>query len=456
MAINLPSNAQDIVNRQKADVQNSLPKSNPFLKNGLLTALVQSSGYRFFDMYQLIDVVQKGLFIDNAADSSVLDFWANLVNLSLGKPTASQGIVVFSGTSNGLTIPANTILSNGSLTYNTLSTGTIVQNSNSILQITQSGGTATITFSGNHNLSTGIEIVISGADQTEYNGTKIITVISDIQVTYAVDINTISPATGAITSLYYIANVNVQCTSNGVNTNLPSGSALALQTPITGINNNAFVNHNGLIGGSDTEQDDNYIARIKDAWMNPITGFNAQSIINEAKKVNGITRCFVLRATNGLNGLNYDKDQAGFVTVYCVKDNSDSIITNSTDNANIKTAIMSIAPMNDVATNINVLSLAPVTVDFSFTSIFPNTSTMQTAIKENIRQFFRSKNEINGVETGQENKGNINLNDLNLAILQTVDTITGQPLANYTLSEPIVDVDISDGQIGIEGNIVFI
>ena len=63
MAINLPKNESDVVNRQKADVQNALPKSNPFLKNGLLTALVQSSGYRFFDMYQLLDTVQKDFLI---------------------------------------------------------------------------------------------------------------------------------------------------------------------------------------------------------------------------------------------------------------------------------------------------------------------------------------------------------------------------------------------------------
>lgn len=455
MAINLPKNASDVVNRQKADVQNTLPKSNPFLKNGLLTALVQSSGYRFFDMYQLLDTVQKGLFIDNYADFSVLDFWGGLVNLSLGKPLASKGVVVFSGNQNGTVIPGNTLVSNGSLTYKTLSDGTISINSNTVLQITQTVGVATVTFSGTHGLATGVNILISGADQSAYNGTKTVTVISDIEVTFDIDIDTISPATGTILSTYYVSNIQVQCNDNGANTNLSSGAPLALQSPIVNVNNNAYVSLSGLVGGVDTEEEDNYKSRIEDAWKNPIAGFNAQSIINQAKKINGITRCFVLRATRGLSGGVYLKGQAGFTTIYCVKDEAESIITTSTDNANIKTSIMLIAPINDVPDNIQVLSLTPVPVDFTFSTISPNTNTMQTAIKENIRQFFRSKNIINGVETGKENDGNVNINDINLAILKTVDNVTGQSLERYTLTAPTTGITITDGQIAIEGNVVF-
>ena len=455
MAIKLPNNASDIVNRQKADVQNALPQSNPFLKNALLTSLVQSSGYRFFDMYQLLDTIQTGLFLDNYADLSVLNFWGGLVNLSLGKPTSSQGIVVFSGIQNCVTIPAQTLISNGSLTYKTLSNSTISKNNNTVLQITQTGGLATITFSGSHNLATGINILISGANENEYNGTKTVTVINEIEVTFNIDINTISPATGTILSTYYVSNVQVQCEENGVKTNLSSGASLALQTPISNVNNNAYVTLNGLTGGTDTEEENNYKSRIEDAWQNPITNFNAQSIINQAKKVNGVTRCFVLRATHGLDDNNYFKNQSGFTTIFCVKDQSDSIITTTTDNANIKTQIMSIAPINLVSDNIQVLSLSPIYINFNFSNIIPNTNTMQIAIKENIRQFFRNKNMINGVELNEENNGNININDINLTILKTIDDVTGESLESYTLTTPLNNVIINDGEIAVQGNVVF-
>lgn len=455
MAVTLPTNASEVVNRQKADVQNALPSSNPFLKNGLLTALVQSSGYRFYDLYQLVNVLQSGLFLDNYADFSVLDFWGGLVDLTLGKPTASSGKVVFSGNTNGILIPSGEILSNGSLTYKTLVDGTLSQNSNTILQITQSSGIATIVFSGDHGLATGINITISGADQVNYNGVKTVTVINNTEVTFDIDETTTSPATGSLTSTYYVASVEVQSNDNGANTNLSSGAALSLQNTITNINNNAYVSLNGLTGGTDTETEDNYKARIVDAWQNPVTNFNAASIINQAKKVDDITRVFVLRATNGVSGGSYLKDAAGFVTIYCVKDNSDTIITNSTDNSLVKTAILSIAPMNDVSDNINVLSLTPIPIDFTFTSISPDTTTMRTAIQENIQQFFKSKNSINGVETGEEDRGTMKINDINLAILQTVDNITGQSLESYVLSTPISDVSVNDGEIVVVGNINF-
>jgi len=455
MAVTLPTNASEIVNRQKADIQNALSSSNPFLKNGLLTALVESSGYRFFDIYKLIDVIQSGLFLDNYADFSVLDFWGGLVDLTLGLPTASSGQIVFSGSSDGLLIPSGSILSNGSLTYTTLVDGTLAQNSNSILQITQSSGTATIVFSGDHGLATGIDITISGADQENYNGVKTVTVINNTEATFNIDETTTSPATGTLTSIYYVTSVEVQCNDNGSNTNLSSGAALSLQNTITNVNNNAYVDLSGLTGGTDTETEENYKARIVDAWQNPVTNFNAASIINQAKTVDGITRVFVLRATNGVSGGAYSTDQAGFVTIYCVKDNSDTIITNSTDNSLVKTAILSIAPMNDVTDNINVLSLTPVAIDFTFTSISPDTTTMRTAIQENIQQFFKSKNSINGVETGEEDRGTMRINDINLAILQTVDSITGKSLESYVLSTPINDVSVNDGEIVIAGNINF-
>tara|TARA_R110000868_G_scaffold389629_5_gene658958 strand:- start:214 stop:1584 length:1371 start_codon:yes stop_codon:yes gene_type:complete len=455
MAVNLPTNASDIVNRQKADIQNYLPNSNPFLKNGLLSSLIQSSGYRFFDMYQLLETVQKGLFLDNYADESVLNFWGNLVNVSLGKPTSAQGEVVFSSNQNGTLIPNGTLLSNDSITYTTLSDKNISKNNNTILQITQSAGLATIIFSGAHNLATGINIIITGSDQDTYNGSKSVTVVSEIEANFNIDINTISPATGNIKSDYYVSNINVQCSSNGVNTNRSSGASLSLQNPIVGINNNAFVSLGGLVGGTDTEEEKNYKSRIEDAWKNPVAGFNAQSIINQAKIIKGITRCFVLRATKGLDNGNYLKNNAGFVTVYCVKDKSESIITTTTDNANIKTSIMQIAPMNDVSNNIQVLSLEPIDINFNFSNIIPNSTTMETSIKENIRQFFRSKNIINGVESNKLNDGNIDINDINLTILKTVDTITGQSLQSYTLTTPLTNISIGDGQIAIEGDVIF-
>lgn len=76
-------------------------------------------------------------------------------------------------------------------------TGT--QNNRSITGITRSSSTATATTSGSHLLAVGSKAAISGAVETEYNGTvTVLTVPTATTFTYAVTGTPVSPATGAI------------------------------------------------------------------------------------------------------------------------------------------------------------------------------------------------------------------------------------------------------------------
>ena len=68
----------------------------------------------------------------------------------------------------------------------------------SISSLTRSGSTATATTSGNHNLVTGTRVTISGANQSEYNGTFVITVTGSATFTYSVTGSPATPATGTI------------------------------------------------------------------------------------------------------------------------------------------------------------------------------------------------------------------------------------------------------------------
>lgn len=72
---------------------------------------------------------------------------------------------------------------------------------NDSVSITQSSGTATVTHTS-HGLATNDYVVISGANEVNYNGAKQITVTGTNSYTYAVDSGTASPATGTIVSSY--------------------------------------------------------------------------------------------------------------------------------------------------------------------------------------------------------------------------------------------------------------
>lgn len=63
--------------------------------------------------------------------------------------------------------------------------------------ITQSGGTATATVTGNHGYQTGDKVTISGATPSNYNGDVTVTAINDTQFTYSVAGNPSSPAGGS-------------------------------------------------------------------------------------------------------------------------------------------------------------------------------------------------------------------------------------------------------------------
>lgn len=67
-----------------------------------------------------------------------------------------------------------------------------------VSSITRSGGTATVTTSTPHGFATGQKVVISGANQADYNGAQTITVTSPTVFTYTVANNPATPATGTI------------------------------------------------------------------------------------------------------------------------------------------------------------------------------------------------------------------------------------------------------------------
>lgn len=88
-----------------------------------------------------------------------------------------------------------------------------------ISTLTSTGTTATVVTSAAHGLVTGNRIQLSGATESPYNGTFVITVTNTTTFTYTLPTATTSPATGT-----------------------PVYSTLG----ITGINNNRFVNVNSL------------------------------------------------------------------------------------------------------------------------------------------------------------------------------------------------------------------
>lgn len=137
----------------------------------------------------------------------------------------------------------------------------------------------------------------------------------------------------------------------------------------------------------------------------------------------------------------------GQVRVFFMRDNDVNPIPSGSEVATVRTKIEEILPANtDEVNDLFVLAPVAVVTDFTFTSLTPNTSTMQTAIVNNLKAFYADNTSV-GV--------NIDEDAYRSAIFNTVDTETGDVVVSFDLSTPTVDIAIAGDEIGVLGNVVF-
>ena len=108
MSINFPSSRKEVADRVKSDVKGQLPKSNPYLRNSFLQALIFGLAGRIFDLFKLADNLIDQLFWDTAT-GLFLKRWAAIFGIERNAATASSGNVTVYGIV-AMNIPALTQL----------------------------------------------------------------------------------------------------------------------------------------------------------------------------------------------------------------------------------------------------------------------------------------------------------------------------------------------------------
>lgn len=441
MPINLPSSSRQLKSRSKTDVQRELPGSDPFLKNSLVGAITSASANRVFDFYQQLNLLQK-LLLPDEADGELLDRWAAIYGLSILAATKSSGIVVATGTP-GQSVNIGTVLSGSNgLLYEATATSTIVSNSLPVSSLTRSGNVATVVTINPHGLSSSVSPTISGADQTAYNGVKnILSIVDGNTFTFEVLGSPVTPASGTITVDFSGTNVPVesvdfQNTQNGIEVNLPTGSSLSLQSPLVGVDNILGVGATPIGGGTDQETTEQLRNRLLQRIQNPTSHFSVSDIQDKAFEVPGVTRVFVQEVTPAV----------GQVTIYFMRDNDDNPIPDSGEVSTVKDRILTIKPANTSSSDVIVAAPTATSQDFTFSSLTPNTPSMQVAVKANLSQFFEEDTVV-----GQ----NVDEDAYRAAIKNTIDLETGDTVKSFTLTTPSGDLTIGTGAIGVLGTVTF-
>ena len=425
----------EIIKNIRSDVSALLPTLDPTIFGNLVRAFTDSNGNRHFDNQQLIAQLEKELF-PQTAEGEALERWAQYEGLDKFSATGSSGVLTATGLT-GNTIAALTQLraETGNL-YTTLADVTIATLVTSISSLTKSGTTVTAVTSSDHNLASNIDVLIAGAVETDYNGTFTITVLDATTFTYEITGTPSTPATGTITVSCDCATVNVESNGTGTEQNLDSGALLTLTTPISGVDAVAYAQVTGVIGAQDEESDSDLLIRTLQSRTNPVANFNPTAIEKAARSIQGVTRVLVKRITPAI----------GQVTVLFVRDNDDNLIPSASEVAEVEAAILELLPATSDEADVFVLAPTPVSTDYTFTAISPDTSTMRAAITANILAFYQDEVTFETDITEDKYRS---------AIIDTIDPETGDILLSFTLSTPTGDITVTTNEIGVPGDITY-
>lgn len=425
----------EITKSIRADVSALLTALDPTIFGSFIRAITDSNAGRHFDNNQLIGQLEKEVF-PQTSEGEALERWAQYEGITRFTATASSGPATMTGLIGNI-IPAGTQLraETGNL-YTTDADAIIATIITSITSLNRSGSTVTAITSSAHGLATNVDVLIAGAVETDYNGTFTITVIDATTFTYEIIATPTTPATGTITVSCDCATVNIESDGAGTEQNLDSGALLTLTTPIPGVDSVAYAQSTGIIGAQDEESDEALLVRTLQSRANPVSNFNVAAIEKQALSIQGVTRVLVKRITPYI----------GAVTVLFVRDDDDNIIPSAAEVLEVKNAIIEILQASSAEGDVFVTAPTPVSTDYTFTSIAPDTPTMRTAIEENIKAFYEDEATFETDITEDKYRS---------AIIDTIDPSTGDTLTSFVLLSPSGDITVTTDEIGIPGDITF-
>lgn len=343
-------------------------------------------------------------------------------------------------------IPAGTQLNRNGITYQTLS-GSSVTAYNDTISLSISAGIVTAITASTHSLATGLSVTITGATQTGYNGTFVITVIDGNTFTYEVE-GSFTTDNGQYSSNFAI--LDVQSTTSGSDTNVESGGPLTID--VINVEDTAYTHVSGIVGGLDQETIEDYRIRVGEAHTITPGISTTASIVFSAKKIPGNTRIFIVRpifgVTGGVQGQPGYLPQPGEAIAYVLRDQDPNIIPNQQILDATKQQILEDGNWPTFLPDGLLYVFAPILKqqDFIFSSISPNTTTMQNSIREQLAIFFEDNADI---------QGTILLDDIKSFLRQVQDSVTGQFLEAYVLTTPSTDIVAASGEIYTVGSVTY-
>lgn len=285
---------QELVTQANAEVRRVNPKIDPAVFGSFTIPYNTAGSALAYSVQQTLVDLKKQLF-PQSSEGEFLEIWAGYEDLERLPASSASGFISIEGTVGTTILALTPFLGSNGLTYQSQSVSTIIDVSQSIQSVTRSGSTVTVTLADDHQLATGIEVAVSGADQAEYNGTFDITVIARNQFTYEITTTPVTPATGTIIYSATFASIELKAVGTGQQTNTSSGSVFTPTPSLVNVDASGFAQVDGMSGGAEIEEDPALLVRVL-LSRSIIEGvFTPDQVKLAALSIAGNTRVFVRR-----------------------------------------------------------------------------------------------------------------------------------------------------------------
>lgn len=437
--LNIPSNVQILKDRNSADIENQIPEFNP-VEVSWMRAVSDANANRQFDNYLQLQILKQLLFWDTTTGES-LNRWANVWVGERNAASQSSGNAIATGTASS-SISVGEQLTIGSETYEVTASSTIEAESISVTSLTSVGNTATAILASDQPLANNVQVTISGADQSQYNGTFSINITGTDSFEFTIVGPATSPATGTILAAFTRAVVPVESVSFGAATNQDLNAQLTFLNTLPGVDNQALVDFGELGGGTNQEGDTDYRSRMLERVRGFLAFFSVDTIkVFIRDNVAGVTKVWVFDPDHPQGG------DPGQVLIYFIRGNDDNIIPSGSEITTVKNLMDSTQkPAHVASADVIVNAPTPVNTTFNFSSITPDTASMRTAIDSNLTQLFLLETEVGETLTQDKYRA---------IIQETFDTETGDSLESFTLSSPAGNIGGNPGELPVYGGSTF-
>ncbi len=421
-----------------------IPEIDPTVKASFARASTVSTAAGAVSLQEgITDAVNQSFW--QTADDDFLELIGSYDNTVRFDPQAATGFASVPGVLS-TAVPISTSLTYGGNSYLTTVASSVI-NFTGTLALTLSAGIVTAVTAIDHTLSTGLSVVISGASQGDYNGVFEITVLDSTTFTYELVAGALTGDSGSYSSDYALLSIE----SVGTGSIQNAGPAALMAISVTDIDPNAFVGVDGISGGLDQEDIEDYRTRVGEAHNLTPGIATSPSIVFSAKSVAGVTRVLIVRpdgVVSGTPGVPGYKPDLGEVVVYILRDDDVPITPDAGELTTVKDQILADGLWPSFLPDAFLYVMAPILVeqDFNFTTIVPNTTTMQAAIDDQLDAFFEDTAEI---------EGTITLDTLNTFLSLIQDPTTGEFLSVFEYDDPSADMVAATGEIFVKGTVVF-